>query len=229
MARKIKDDKVYRKARKKRVNKYRFNVPSLAGFSQQDKNKLYDQFESKYTYLRTKAKKKGLKLGTIPFTRHGNVTKSEIKELVDFLNATDEAINLLEDPIDPRKELIDQLFKMVDDTYQDTSLNPGNQSQALIDYKYEGLKEVLNKLLYEGSMEEQQRHYDNLKRDYALISNKIADYFKDSDESYKSEEKHCQSDTFSVGAINAIKKYFTRKLSKYAEMYGENGTYVNNY
>ena len=128
------------------------------------------------------------------------------------------------------QKLLNAIFDKIEDTREKVSKEQIGktkpQSEDLLRYKEKGLKQDFYNWLTTGTLEEIKAKYDSLRKQYEYISDKILQYFRDSDESYKSEVRKNSSAVFQTTVVTNIHQILRSTMKRYAI---ENGVVINNY
>lgn len=159
------------------------------------------------------------------------IKKGEIEELIRLQNRIKNILNQYKDDYGRQtlredEILINELFKRIGDEAVNAVYANNNQSEDLIHYKEEGLKQRFRDWLLSGDIEARRLKLEQLRKEYDYIVSKIIQYFKDSDESYKEEINKATKAYFQTTVMADLGMIFEYRINRFA---AQNGIQINNF
>lgn len=159
------------------------------------------------------------------------IKKGEIEELIRLQNRINNMLNQYKDDYGRQtlredEILINELFKRIGDEAVNAVYANNNQSEDLIHYKEEGLKQRFRDWLLSGDIEARRLKLEQLRKEYDYIVGKIIQYFKDSDESYIEEINKATKAYFQTTVMADLGMIFEYRINRFA---AQNGIQINNF
>ena len=161
--------------------------------------------------------------------------KAEIENMLRFRNELRNLHNQMvseygKESLRQDEKLLNALFDTIEEKRDQVSMEQIGkekpQSEDLLNYKERGLKDFFREWLQTGSIDEIKVKYEALRKQYEYIVEKILQYFRDSDESYKEEVRKNSRAVFQTTVITNIRMVLKSNMVRFA---AENGININSY